>query len=65
MIHFITQNKFRDKKRKDPGHLISTSMVPLFLIAKVNGKIIPIDINQFRNSHLGIKPLNYTVCTIL
>ena len=36
-------------------------MVPLCLVAKVDGKIIPIEINQFRNSNLGIIPLKY-VC---
>ena len=37
-------------------------MVPLCLVAKVGDKLIPVDINQFRNSPLGIKPLKYNIC---
>ena len=55
--------KFKNKKRIDGGHLIATVAVILCLVAKVDGKTIPIEINQFRNSHLGIKPLNYTMGT--
>ena len=56
----------KKRKKKDPnipsdGHLVSSCLVVLALVGYVNGKCIPININQFRNSHLGIKPLKYKV----
>ena len=34
--------------------------MPIALVAKLkNGTIIPVDVNQFRNSNLGIKPIKY------
>ena len=34
--------------------------MPIALVAKLkNGNIIPVDVNQFRNSNLGIKPIRY------
>ena len=34
--------------------------MPIALVAKLkNGAIIPVEINQFRNSNLGIKPIKY------
>ena len=34
--------------------------MPICLVAKLkNGTVIPVDVNQFRNSNLGVKPLRY------
>ena len=39
---------------------MATCIVPIALVAKLkNGNIIPVEINQFRNSNLGIKPIKY------
>ena len=53
----------------DDGHLVSSAMVVLALVAYVTDKdgtqkCIPVTLNPFRNSHFGIKPLNYKVCFI-
>ena len=59
--------KAKKKKKKDKnddeedepkdGHLVSSCLVVLAVVGYVDGKCIPIAINPFRNSHLGIKPL--------
>ena len=58
--------KQKKKKKKDDeepkdGHLVSSCLVVLALVGYVNGKCIPVAINPFRNSHLGIKALRYKV----
>ena len=37
---------------------MATALVPLCLVAKLkDGRLIPVDVNQFRNSYLGVKAL--------
>ena len=57
------KKKKKDKNDDEPkdGHLVSSCLVVLAVLAYVDGKCIPIAINQFRNSHLGIKALRYKV----
>ena len=56
-------NNAKKEEEKEPkdGHLVSSCLVVLAVLAYVDGKCIPITINQFRNSHLGIKALRYKV----
>ena len=56
------KKKKKDTEVPDDGHLVSCCLVVLGLFGYLpNGKCIPVTINQFRNSHLGIIPLSYQV----
>ena len=56
------KKKKKDTEEPDDRHLVSCCLVVLGLFGYLpNGKCIPVTINQFRNSHLGIIPLSYQV----
>ena len=57
----------KKKKKKNPeepddGHLVSSCLVVLAIVGYLpDGTCIPVFVNPFRNSYLGIKPLKYKV----
>ena len=60
------KKKKKDTEVPDDGHLVSCCLVVLGLFGYLpNGKCIPVTINQFRNSHLGVIPLSYQVHSTL
>ena len=53
------KQNFKDKKKTDNGKVVVSCLVVLSLVAKVGDRIIPIFINQYKNSRLGVKPIRF------